>query len=104
MEELEKLYDENEMESTLQLDGENRVIAMDCTYLPTDTVIKIVRKNLPLPYVEFSRVADKYKHVNGVFVLDPITNAPDPLESIQEELKRQGDALQELIMLTLGGE
>ncbi len=97
-------YDENEIETVLQLDNENRIIAMDCSYLTTDTIVKVIRKDLPLPYIEFSRVADRYKYVNGSFVLDPIIYDPDPLESIQEELKRQGDALQEVIMLMLGGE
>lgn len=95
---------EGDLGVNIQLDINNRIVAMDCSYAPTDTVIKVTRKDLPLSYVEFSKVADSYKYVNGAFVLDPISYDPDPLESIQEELKRQGDALQEVIMLMLGGE
>lgn len=97
-------YDETELETVLILDDTNRIVAMDCSYLPTDMIVKVIRKDLPLPYIEFSRVADRYKYINGSFVLDPINYDPNPLESIQEELKRQGDALQEVIMLMLGGE
>lgn len=95
---------ESELDVVLQLNVDNRIIAMDCAYLETDTIIKLKRKDLPLPYLEFGRVMDQYCYINDKFVFKPIDFGKDPIQEIKEEQERQGNALQELITIMLGEE
>lgn len=76
--------DESELDVVLQLNEDNRIIAMDCAYLETDTIVKLKRKDLPLPYLEFARTMDLYKVINGEFIMSLYEE--DPTESeIQNE-------------------
>lgn len=96
--------DESELDVALQLNSDNRIIAMDCAYLETDTIVKLKRKDLPLPYLEFARTMDQYCYLNNKFVYKPLDFGKDPQQEIKEELERQGNALQELITIILGEE
>ena len=96
--------DENELDVVLRLNADNRIIAMDCAYLETDTIVKLKRKDLPLPYLEFARTMDQYCYINDQFVFKPLDFGKDPIQEIKEEQERQGNALQELITIILGEE
>ena len=96
--------DENELDVVLQLNADNRIIAMDCNYLETDIIAKLKRKDLPLEYLAFARIMDQYCYVNNQFVFKPLDFGKDPLQEIKEEQERQGNALQELITIILGEE
>ncbi|WP_041137843.1 hypothetical protein [Beduini massiliensis] len=96
--------DEGELDVVLQLNMDSRIIAMDCDYLETDIIVKLKRKDLPLPYLEFAREIDQYCYINHQFVFKPLDFGKDPLQEIKEEQERQGNALQELITIILGEE
>lgn len=102
MDNIKEPIPESEVETVLQLNEDNRIIAMDCAYLETDIIVKLKRKDLPLNYLEFARVMDQYCYVNNQFILKPLDFGKDPTQEIKEEQERQGNALQELITIMLG--
>ena len=76
--------DESELDVVLQLNLDNRIIAMDCAYLETDIIVKLKRKDLPLEYLAFARIMDQYKIINGEFIKSPYEEEPT-LEEIQND-------------------
>ncbi len=89
---------------SIQLNEENRCIAMDCVFLDSDTVIEKTHEELPLPYAEFARKLDEYVYRNDTFVHEPRKQAEDPIQLLIHEQERQGKALEEVISMLLGGE
>lgn len=95
--------DPNELDVIIQLNDENRCIACDCTVLEDDKYITLKRKDLPVDYDKFSRDLDKYKYISGKFEYCPIEQEPTFEEKVLAEQERQAQAIEELIILTLGG-
>lgn len=86
----------------IRLDEYGRCIAMDCTFLDSDTVIEKEQSELPLPYSEFARVLDQYVYRNNTFIHEPYEQPQDPVQKLIEEQERQGKALEEIISMLLG--
>lgn len=76
---------EEDLRVTLQLDLDNRIVAMDCTYLETDNVVILKRKDLPMVYNKFAKVMDTYKYLDGAFVLSPYMEIPTA-EEVQNDI------------------
>jgi hypothetical protein len=94
----------NDMEiAHIRLNEENRCIECDCVYLDEDIVIHINRADLPKPYEEFVRYMNDYKYINNQFIYAPIKQEPTFEEKIIKEQERQAKAIEDLILLTVGG-
>lgn len=93
---------EQELETVIQLNEDNRCIACDCLYLPTDKVVKLKRKDLPNDYLTFNRMLFDYKYVNGQFVLEKVEQPKDELTELKERQERTEQAVQDLILATMG--
>ena len=87
----------------IRLDKDNRCIECDCVYLDTDTVIEVNHEKLPKEYNEFTRCMNDYKYINNEFVYSPIEQEQTFEEKVIDEQERQAKAIEELIILTLGG-
>lgn len=93
---------EQELDVVIQLNEENRCIACDCLYADTDKVVKLKRKDLPSDYLTFNRALFDYKYVNKQFVLEKIEQPKDELTELKERQERTEQAVQDLILATMG--
>lgn len=94
------------MKDIIQLDENNRCVSANCIYTEDDKTIEYEFDNEEERMNFFSNIQD-YVYQDGEFVLDELP-IPEPQPSEIEILKQKQEltdqALQDLILITLGGE
>lgn len=94
------------MKDIIQLDENNRCVSANCNYTEEDKTVEYEFDNEEERMNFFSNIQN-YVYQDGEFVLDELP-IPEPQPSEIEILKQKQEltdqALQDLILITLGGE
>ena len=94
------------MNDIIQLDENNRCISANCIYTESDNTIEYQFKNEEERINFFENIYD-YIYQDGKFVLDKLPEPepqPSELDLLKERQEITEQALQDLILMTLGGE
>lgn len=94
------------MKDIIQLDENNRCVSANCIYTDDDKTIEYQFENEDERISFFENIQD-YVYQDGKFIVDKLPE-PEPQPSELEQLKKRQEiteqALQDLILMTLGGE
>lgn len=94
------------MKDIIQLDENNRCVSANCNYTEEDKTVEYEFKSEEERINFFSNIQD-YVYQDGKFIVDKLPE-PEPQPSELEQLKKRQEiteqALQDLILMTLGGE
>lgn len=94
------------MKDIIQLDENNRCVSANCIYTDDDKTIEYQFENEDEKTNFFENIKD-YIYQDGKFVLDKLPEPepqPSELDLLKERQEITEQALQDLILMTLGGE
>lgn len=94
------------MKDIIQLDENNRCVSANCIYTDEDKTIEYQFENEDERMNFFCNIQD-YIYQDGKFVLDKLPEPepqPSELDLLKERQEITEQALQDLILMTLGGE
>lgn len=94
------------MKDIIQLDENNRCVSANCIYTDDDKTIQYQFESED-ERISFFENIQNYVYKDGKFVLDKLPEPepqPSELDLLKERQERTEQALQDLILMTLGGE